>query len=136
MYGSRYLRTAKYQKKEAIKVTLVRGNISEQAGTTGSQGPKTKTKHPNLYITRYNPIIDNIMDVEGQNIVKRSIRWSQGGSWCPLGIGGHGEKNRYKRVNRQVSNLARSLVQWKRRHPDKAISIEAESCFRRIIDRN
>lgn len=85
-----------YDKKGAVKVTLIAGNTSEW----NNQKTK-KRRYPNLYVTRYNSIKNNIMNIEGQNIIRGSTaRWSRGRSERPLGIGGHGKKYRYQRVNR------------------------------------
>jgi hypothetical protein len=63
---------------------------------------KNKTKHPNLNVTRYNAIINNIMYVQGQYIIARGTGVCRSGrrSWYPLGIGGHSKKYGYDRVDR------------------------------------
>lgn len=91
----------------------------------------------NLNVTRYNAIVDNIVNIEGQNIVVRSTaRWSCRGTWYPFCIGGHGEKNQYQRIDRQVGNLTRPFVPRKGGHAHKVLLVKMEDFLRGIVDRN
>ena len=72
-----------------------------------SQGQKKqKKKPPNLNITRYNAVVNNIVKVQGQDVTIGSTnRWRQRRTGYLLSIGEHGEKNRDEGVHRKVGVL-------------------------------
>jgi len=73
-----------------------------------------KKQDNRLVVTRYNAVINNIVNVQGQDIIERSrTRGRQRGTRNPLGIRGHCEENREDRINRKISNFTVILVQRK-----------------------
>ena len=96
-----------------------------------------KKQDNRLAATRYNTIINNIVNVQGQDIVERSrTRRCQRGTQNPLGIRGHCEENRDDRINRKISNFTAMLVQRKGQHADEVLLAEKEGLFRGIVDQN
>lgn len=90
-----------------------------------------------LIFTRDNTIINDTVNVHGQDIVERSGSGRLYRRSCgPLRIRRHRKENRDHRINGKISNLAMSHVQGKRRQANKVLSAKKERLFGSVVNRD
>src|SRR5438445_8024902 len=100
-------------------------------------GGAHKKQDNRLVVTRYNAIINDIVNVQGQDIIERSrTQGCQRGTQNSLEIRGHCKENRDNRINRKINKFTAILVQRKGRHADEVLSAKKEGLSRSIIDQN